>query len=642
MIKITFPDNKVREYESGVCSLNIAKSISNSLAQEVLSVTVNNELFDLTRPINSDASIKFHKWDDLEGKHAFWHSSAHILAEAIEFYYPGTKFGIGPVIENGFYYDVDLPEGIVITDSDLPKLEQKILELSQQKNSFTREEISKANAISLFTKKNDPLKLELINELEDGTITLYRQGNFTDLCRGPHLPHTGYIKAVKLLSLAGAYWRGNEKNKMLTRVYGVAFATEKELKDYLNQQAEAEKRDHRKLGKELDLFVFSDLVGKGLPLLTPKGAIIRQELERFITDEETKRGYLRTYTPDMAKVELYKKSGHWQHYQDNMYPPMNIDGEEYVLRPMTCPHQFMIYASRPRSYRELPLRYAEIAKQYRKEQSGELSGLIRVMAFSLADAHIICRPDQVEEEFKGVLELIEYVMKTFGIDDYWYRFSKWDPKDKKKYVNKPKEWKETQAQMKKILDKIKTKYAEAEGEAAFYGPKLDIQLRNVNGKEETAFTVQIDFDLPEKFDLTYIDEKGNKKRPMAIHRSSIGCLERTMAFLIEHYAGAFPVWLSPVQAQIIPISQKFNAYAEKVAKRLKEENIRTELNDSDETLGRKIRHGELQKIPYLLIVGEKEQKAKLVAVRDRKKGDLGPVKVNKFVGKIKDEIEKKK
>ncbi|PIP15522.1 MAG: threonine--tRNA ligase [Candidatus Portnoybacteria bacterium CG23_combo_of_CG06-09_8_20_14_all_44_36] len=396
------------------------------------------------------------------------------------------------------------------------------------------------------------------------------------------------------------------------------------------------------MGKELDLFVFSDLVGKGLPLLTPKGAIIRQELERFITDEETKRGYLRTYTPDMAKVELYKKSGHWQHYQDNMYPPMNIDGEEYVLRPMTCPHQFMIYASRPRSYRELPLRYAEIAKQYRKEQSGELSGLIRVMAFSLADAHIICRPDQVEEEFKGVLELIEYVMKTFGIDDYWYRFSKWDPKDKKKYVNKPKEWKETQAQMKKILDKIKTKYAEAEGEAAFYGPKLDIQLRNVNGKEETAFTVQIDFDLPEKFDLTYIDEKGNKKRPMAIHRSSIGCLERTMAFLIEHYAGAFPVWLSPVQAQIIPISQKFNAYAEKVAKRLKEENIRTELNDSDETLGRKIRHGELQKIPYLLIVGEKEQKAKLVAVRDRKKGDLGPVKVNKFVGKIKDEIEKKK
>jgi len=571
------------------------------------------------------------------------HSLSHLMSMAIMEIYPEAGLGVGPAIENGFYQDYGLPKPI--SPELLPKLEKRIKELIKQNVRFEQHNMSFSEALKLY--KKDPYKSEVIRELKkagEKKVSFYRSDWFENLCKGPHVKLTKEInpKAFKLTKIAGAYWRGNEKNKMLTRVYGVAFETEKELKDYLNQQAEAEKRDHRKLGKELDLFVFSDLVGKGLPLLTPKGAIIRQELERFITDEETKRGYLRTYTPDMAKVELYKKSGHWQHYQDNMYPPMNIDGEEYVLRPMTCPHQFMIYASRPRSYRELPLRYAEIAKQYRKEQSGELSGLIRVMAFSLADAHIICRPDQVEEEFKGVLELIEYVMKTFGIDDYWYRFSKWDPKDKKKYVNKPKEWKETQAQMKKILDKIKTKYAEAEGEAAFYGPKLDIQLRNVNGKEETAFTVQIDFDLPEKFDLTYIDEKGNKKRPMAIHRSSIGCLERTMAFLIEHYAGAFPVWLSPVQAQIIPISQKFNAYAEKVAKRLKEENIRTELNDSDETLGRKIRHGELQKIPYLLIVGEKEQKAKLVAVRDRKKGDLGPVKVNKFVGKIKDEIEKKK
>jgi len=571
------------------------------------------------------------------------HSLSHLMSMAIMEIYPEAGLGVGPAIENGFYQDYGLPEPI--SPELLPKLEKRIKELIKQNIRFEQHNMSFSEALKLY--KKDPYKSEVIRELKkagEKKVSFYRSDWFENLCKGPHVKLTKEInpKAFKLTKIAGAYWRGNEKNKMLTRVYGVAFATEKELKDYLNQQAEAEKRDHRKLGKELDLFVFSDLVGKGLPLLTPKGAIIRQELERFITDEETKRGYLRTYTPDMAKVELYKKSGHWQHYQDNMYPPMNIDGEEYVLRPMTCPHQFMIYASRPRSYRELPLRYAEIAKQYRKEQSGELSGLIRVMAFSLADAHIICRPDQVEEEFKGVLELIEYVMKTFGIDDYWYRFSKWDPKDKKKYVNKPKEWKETQAQMKKILDKIKTKYAEAEGEAAFYGPKLDIQLRNVNGKEETAFTVQIDFDLPEKFDLTYIDEKGNKKRPMAIHRSSIGCLERTMAFLIEHYAGAAPVWLSAGQAQIIPFSQKFNAYAEKVAKRLKEENIRTELNDSDETLGRKIRHGELQKIPYLLIVGEKEQKAKLVAVRDRKKGDLGPVKVNKFVGKIKDEIEKKK
>jgi threonyl-tRNA synthetase len=575
------------------------------------------------------------------------HSLSHLMSMAVMEIYPEAGLGVGPAIENGFYQDYGLPKPI--SPELLPKLEKRIKELIKQNIRFEQHNMSFSEALKLY--KKDPYKSEVIRELKkagEKKVSFYRSDWFENLCKGPHVKLTKEInpKAFKLTKIAGAYWRGNEKNKMLTRVYGVAFETEKELKDYLNQQAEAEKRDHRKLGKELDLFVFSDLVGKGLPLLTPKGAIIRQELERFITDEETRRGYLRTYTPDMAKVELYKKSGHWQHYQDNMYPPMNIDGEEYVLRPMTCPHQFMIYASRPRSYRELPLRYAEIAKQYRKEQSGELSGLIRVMAFSLADAHIICRPDQVEEEFKGVLELIEYVMKTFGIDDYWYRFSKWDPKDKKKYVNKPKEWKETQAQMKKILDKIKAKYAEAEGEAAFYGPKLDIQLRNVNGKEETAFTVQIDFDLPEKFDLTYIDEKGNKKRPMAIHRSSIGCLERTMAFLVEHYAGAFPVWLSPVQAQIIPISQKFNAYAEKVAKRLKEENIRTELNDSDETLGRKIRHGELQKIPYLLIVGEKEQKAKLVAVRDRKRGNLskdsGAMKVDKFIEKIKDEIEKKK
>lgn len=573
------------------------------------------------------------------------HSTAHVLAAAVLELFPKGQLGIGPAIEDGFYHDFDLPKKISL--EDLPQIEKRMKEIIKKNLPFRK--INKPIDEALKEAKKEKLiyRAELIEGLKKQgkkTVSFYQTGDFINLCKGPHLKSTGQInfKALKLTKLAGAYWKGDEKNKMLTRIYGVVFENEKRLNDYLKRQGEIEKRDHRKLGKELDLFVFSDLVGKGLPLLTPKGAVIRQELEKFVIEEETKRGYLRTYTPDLAKVELYKKSGHWQHYRESMYPPMNIDGEDYVLRPMTCPHQFMIYASRPRSYRELPLRYAEIAKQYRKEQSGELSGLIRVMAFSLADAHIICRPDQVEKEFEGVVELIQYIMRTLGISDYWYRFSKWDPKDKRKYVNKPKEWKETQAQMKRILDKLKTKYAEAAGEAAFYGPKLDIQLRNVNGKDDTAFTVQIDFDLPEKFDLTYIDDKGNRKRPMIIHRSSIGCLERTMAFLIEHYAGALPVWLSPIQVQIVPVSRKFNRYGEKIRKQFNQENIRVELNDGDETLGRKIREGELQKIPYLLIIGEKEQKTDSVAVRDRKKGDLGPMKINKFVEKIKNEIERKK
>ena len=573
------------------------------------------------------------------------HSISHIAAAAIQKLFKEVKFAIGPTIENGFYYDLDLSKSI--TPEDLPKIEKEMKELIKKDLKFEKKELEIKKAIELFKKLKQPYKVELIKDLEKEKVkkvTIYTTGNFVDLCKGPHIKSTKEIRfdAFKLTSLAGAYWKGSEKNKMLQRVYGVAFNTKKELNEYLERQREAEKRDHRKIGKELDLFIFSDLVGKGLPLLTPKGAIIRYELEKFIIEEETKRGYLRTYTPDLAKVELYKKSGHWQHYKESMYPPMNIDGEEYVLRPMTCPHQFMIYISRPRSYRELPLRYSEIAKQYRKEQSGEISGLMRVMVFSLADAHIICRPDQIEKEFKEVLELIQYSMKTLGIKDYGYRFSKWDPKNKKKYADKPNEWRETQKQMKKILDKLKLKYSEEEGEAAFYGPKLDIQMKNINGKEETAFTVQIDFDLPEKFDLTYTDEKGKKQRPMVIHRSSIGCIERTMAFLIEQYAGAFPSWLSPVQAQIIPVSEKFNKYGEEIKKQLNEEGIRVELNDNNETLGKKIREGELQKIPYLLIVGEKEQKDELVAVRNRKDGDIGTMKINKFIEKIKEEIKKKK
>ena len=572
------------------------------------------------------------------------HSISHIAAAAIQKLFKEVKFAIGPTIENGFYYDLDLSKRI--TPEDLPKIEKEMKELIKKDLKFEKKELEIKKAIELFKKLKQPYKLELIKDLEkekNKKVTIYTVGDFIDLCKGPHVKSTKEIRfdAFKLTSLAGAYWKGNEKNKMLQRIYGVAFNTKKELNDYLKQQEEAEKRDHRKIGKELDLFCFSDLVGKGLPLLTPKGAIIRYELEKFIIEEETKRGYLHVYTPDLAKLELYKKSGHWKHYKESMYPPMNIDGEDYILRPMACPHHFMLYNSRPRSYRELPLRYAEIVKQYRKEQSGELSGLIRLMAFSLVDGHLICRPDQVEEEFKDVLKLIQYNMKVLGIKDYWYRFSKWDPKNKEKYTNNPKAWQETEKLMKKILDGLKLKYIEEEDEAAFYGPKTDIQIRNVNNKEETLFTVQIDFDMPKKFDMTYIDKDGKKQTPIVIHRASIGCIERTMAFLIEQYAGAFPAWLSPVQAQIIPISQKFNKYGEEIKKQLNKDNIRVELNDNNETLGKKIREGELQKIPYLLIVGEKEQKANSISIRDRREGDLGPMKTDKFIEKIKKEIEEK-
>jgi len=573
------------------------------------------------------------------------HSTSHITASVIQKLFKEVKFAIGPTIENGFYYDLDLRERI--TPEDLPRIEKKMKELIKKDLKFEKKELEIKKAIELFKKLKQPYKVELIKDLEkekNKKVTIYTVGDFIDLCKGPHVKSTKEIRfdAFKLTSLAGAYWKGNEKNKMLQRIYGVAFNTKKELNDYLKEQKEAEKRDHRKIGKELDLFIFSDLIGKGLPLLTPKGSIIRYELEKFIIEEETKRGYLHVYTPDLAKLELYKKSGHWQHYKESMYPLINIDNEDYVLRPMACPHHFMLYNSRPRSYRELPLRYAEIVKQYRKEQSGELSGLIRLMAFSLVDGHLVCRPDQVEKEFKDVLKLIQYNMKVLGIKDYWYRFSKWDSKNKEKYTDNPKAWQETEKLMKKILDGLKLKYVEAKDEAAFYGPKTDIQIRNVNKKEETLFTVQIDFDMPKKFDMTYIDKDGKKQTPIVIHRASIGCIERTMAFLIEQYAGAFPTWLSPVQTQIIPISQKFNKYGEEIKKQLNKENIRVELNDDNETLGKKIREGELQKIPYLLIVGEKEQEADSIALRDREKGNLGPMKTNKFIEKIKKEIEEKK
>ena len=570
------------------------------------------------------------------------HSLAHILAMAVRELYSGVKFGIGPAIDQGFYYDFDLPNPF--SPADLPKIEKKMKEIIKQNIKFEKKLISAEEAKKIF--KTQPYKLELIkkhyeNRSRTVKITVYQCGNFIDLCKGPHIKSTKEINpdAFKLTKIAGAYWKGDEKNPMLTRVYGIAFNAKKELAQYIKQQEEYEKRDHRVLGKKLDLFIFSDLIGKGLPLLTPKGAVIRQELEKFIINEETKRGYSRVYTPDLAKIDLYKKSGHWQHYKESMYPPINVDGEDYVLRPMACPHHFALYNSRPRSYRDLPIRYAEIVKQYRKEQSGELSGLVRVMCFSLVDAHIICTQDQVEQEFKNVLELIQYSMKVLGIKDYWYRFSKWDPKDKKKYIDNPKAWRLTQFLMKKILDELKLKYISADGEAAFYGPKLDIQMKNVNGKEDTAFTVQIDFALPEKFGLFYTNEKGKQQMPMVIHRSSIGCIERTMAFLIEQYAGAFPLWLSPVQIWIIPIANRHNKYANEIGKMFQNSDFRFQIRDENETVGKKIREGEIQKIPYLLVVGDKEQKAKSISVRKRGKKDIKETKLDKFIEKITKEYQ---
>ncbi|MFA5746851.1 MAG: threonine--tRNA ligase [Candidatus Paceibacterota bacterium] len=570
------------------------------------------------------------------------HSLAHVMAAAVQDLYPGVKFGMGPAIDNGFYYDFDLPEGRKIVPEDLAAIENKMREILASGASFEREDIQIGQAEKVFNGQK--YKLEIVADLKAGgeeKVSIYRTGEFVDLCKGPHVVSAKELPAdaFKLTKIAGAYWKGSEKNAMLTRIYAAAFANKKELEEYLKQQEEAEKRDHRKLGKELDLFVTSDLVGKGLPLLTPKGSIIRQILERFIVDEETRRGYSRTYTPDLAKVDLYKKSGHWDHYKENMYPPITVDGEDYVLRPMCCPHQFMIYNSRPHSYRELPIRYAEIAKLYRKEQSGELSGLIRVMSFSLVDAHIVCRPDQVEEEFARVIDLIQYVMKTLGIKDYWYRFSKWDPANKEgKYVNDPAAWEKTEASMKKIIDSMKLEYIEAENEAAFYGPKLDVQLRNVNGKEDTAFTVQIDFSMPNSFDMTYIDQEGKAQRPMVIHRSSIGCIERTMAFLIEQYAGAFPVWLSPVQAKILPVSEKHGEYARKLAEELMRQDVRVELDDSNETVGNKIRKAVAEKSPYVLVIGDKEIESGKLSVRDRGSRDTREIGKEEFVKEIKDQF----
>ena len=557
------------------------------------------------------------------------HSLSHILASAVKELYPGAKFGIGPAIENGFYYDFDVSN---LTEKDLPRIEAKMRELIKQNLAFAKKSVSKIMAKKLF--KGQSYKLELIKELPGKTATTYTTGEFLDLCAGPHVKSTKEIPidGFKLTKVAGAYWRGSEKNQMLTRIYGLAFETKKELDDYLLLQQEAEKRDHRVLGQKLGLFVFSDLVGKGLPLFTEKGSIIRRELEKFVINEEIKRGYQHVYTPELAKVELYKTSGHYPYYKDSMYPVMKIDEEEFILRPMTCPHHFQLYASQPRSYKELPFRIAELAKQFRYEKSGELTGLIRVRSFCLADAHIICQKDEALSEIKKVFELIEYMSQELGLKvgvDYRYRLSLGDRKDSKKYYKDDAAWSFAENALRQVLVERKSPFFETEKEAAFYGPKIDVQMKNFAGKEDTAFTIQYDFVMPKRFNLTYIDKDGQKKEPIVIHRSSIGAIERTMAFLLEHYAGALPFWLSPVQIHIIPIADRHLEYAQKVKNELKD--FRVEINDAQETLGKKIREAEMQKIPYILVVGDKEIASNAVGVRERSKGDLGTVTLDNFI-----------
>jgi len=640
MIKITLPDNRVIEFEKGITGLDIARYISRSLAEDALAISVNDELCDLTRPIETDAKIKIHTWEDDEGKHAFWHSSAHLMAESIEQLYPGTKFGIGPAIENGFYYDVEFPEGIVITESDLPKIEAKMKELAQRKENIVRKNITKHEAIEFFSKKNDYLKLELISELEDGTISVYQQGNFTDLCRGPHLPHTGYIKAIKIMSIAGAYWRGDEKRKQLTRIYGIAFPKQKLLDEYLAILEEAKKRDHRKIGKELELFMFSPSVGSGLPIWLPKGTQLRERLENFLKNIQKKYGYQQIITPHIAQKELYITSGHFEKYGKDSFQPIHTpqEGEEFLLKPMNCPHHCEVYKSKPRSYKELPLRLAEFGTVYRYEQSGELHGLTRVRGFTQDDAHIFCRPDQLKEEFIKVIDIVLYIFKTLNFTNYTAQISLRDPHNKEKYIGSDENWEKAE---KAIIEAAEEKGMSTTieiGEAAFYGPKLDFMVKDAIGRKWQLGTIQVDYNLPERFNLEYIGEDNQKHRPVMIHRAPFGSMERFVAVLIEHTAGKFPLWLTPEQAVILPISEKYNNYAKKVENLLNFYDIRSFVDERNEKIGKKIRDNELKRIPYLLIVGEKEEKGETLSVRKQGEGDKGSMTIEKFAKMIQNEI----
>ena len=641
MIKITLNDGSVKEFEAGLSVYEIAKSISEGLARNACCAIVNDKVCDLRHEINEDVSLSICTFDSQEGKNAVRHSISHVLAYAVKRLFPETKLAIGPSIATGFYYDFD--KDVAFTAQDLEKLEAEMQKIIKENPEISRFELPRNEALELM--KDEPFKVELINDLHEGEIiSFYKLGDFTDLCAGPHLMSLKPVKAIKLTRSAGAYWKGDEKNKMLTRIYGTAFLKKADLDEFLEALEEAKKRDHNKLGRELKLFTTDENIGQGLPLLMPKGAKIVQLLQRWVEDEEEKRGYVLTKTPLMAKSDLYKISGHWDHYKDGMFVlgDEEKDDEVFALRPMTCPFQYTIYNAEQHSYRDLPIRYGETSTLFRNEASGEMHGLIRVRQFTLADGHLIVTPEQLEDEFKGVLELIQYLMTTLGIaDKITYRFSKWDPNNTEKYINDPESWDRIQGIMKTILDHLGVNYTEADDEAAFYGPKLDLQFKNVHGKEDTLFTVQIDFALAERFDMSYIDKNGEKKRPYIIHRSSIGCYERTLAMLIEEYAGAFPTWLSPVQAKVLPISDKYNDYAESVTKALKNKGIRVETDYRAEKIGYKIREARLERTPYILVVGEKEAANNEVSVRSRKNDDEGAVNLDTFIERIVSEIANK-
>lgn len=641
MIKITFPDNSVREFEVGVSGLDIAKSISHKLAKEVLSVSVNGEVWDLSRPITEDTRIKLYTWKDDDGRHAFWHSSAHLMAEALENLYPGIKFGIGPAIENGFYYDVD-PGDKVITDSDLPVIEKKMKELAQQKNVYVRKDVSKEDALKLYSNKGDEYKVELISELEDGEITLYSQGDFTDLCRGPHLPDTSPIKAIKLLNVAGAYWRGDEKRKQLTRIYGVSFPKQKLLEEYLVMLEEAKKRDHRKIGKELELFTFSQKVGQGLPLWLPKGAMLRERLENFLKKVQKLYGYEPVIAPHIGHKDLYVTSGHYAKYGADSFQPISTpaEGEEFLLKPMNCPHHCEIYKSKQHSYKDLPIRYAEFGTVYRYEQSGELHGLTRVRGFTQDDAHIFCTPDQLKDEFKKVIDIILYIFKTLDFDNYTAQISLRDPENTEKYIGADENWDKAEQAIKEAVEEKGINAVIEIGEAAFYGPKLDFMVKDALGRSWQLGTVQVDYNLPERFELEYIGADNQKHTPIMIHRAPFGSMERFVAVLIEHTAGKFPLWLTPDQAVILPISEKFNDYAKKVSNILNNCDIRTLIDDRNEKIGRKIRDNELKRVPFLLIVGEKEMESNTVSVRRQGEGDKGGMTIEEFAKHVENEVNK--
>ncbi len=641
MVNITFPDGSVRSYEKGVTPLNIAESISPSLARDILAATVNSKVVEVSRPIYEDSIVKLHKWDDPQGKSTFWHSSSHLLAEALEELYPGIKFGIGPAIETGFYYDVD-PGEKSITDADLKVIEEKMLSLAREKQHFVRQEVTKADALKAYSEKGDEYKCELIQDLEDGTISFYTNGSFTDLCRGPHLADTSVIKAVKLTSVAGAYWRGDEKRKMLTRIYGVSFPQKKLLDEYLIMLEEAKKRDHRKLGKELELFAFSQRVGQGLPLWLPKGAQLRERLENFLKKVQKEGGYLPVITPHIGQKELYVTSGHYAKYGKDSFQPIHTpqEGEEFLLKPMNCPHHCEIYKTKPRSYRDLPLRLAEFGTVYRYEQSGELHGLTRVRGFTQDDAHIFCRPDQLKDEFIKVIDIVLYIFKTLDFKDYTAQISLRDPKNTEKYIGTDENWEKAETA---IIEAAREKGLQTTvelGEAAFYGPKLDFMVRDAIGRKWQLGTIQVDYNLPERFELEYTGTDDKKYRPVMIHRAPFGSMERFVAVLIEHTGGRFPLWLSPEQAVILPVSERFNDYAKKVAELLNNSDIRALIDDRSETIGKKIRENELKRIPFILVVGEKEAESGSVSVRRQGEGDKGQMTIDNFVEFIKEEIKR--